>query len=122
MPRPTSPPLLTSLIIGRPVRRKQLDRLLALDKLHAQALAGVPRDVAMGEPGAGVIQQKGNGQVAARGQGGDVAAHGVFSLEVGVLDVEGSALLGEDPEVVAVEVDGVVDSGGVVSMGVKGAG
>lgn len=112
MPRPTSPPVLAGILISLSISRQQLDILLALDKLHAQALAGVPRDVAMDEPGARVVEQERNGEVSARGEGGDVAAHGVLGVELGVRQVELAGLLGEDPEVVAVEVDGVVEAAG----------
>lgn len=66
----------------------------------------MPRDVAVDEPGAGVVRLEGDDDVAARGEQHDVAAGGVADVQ-GTLQgaVELPGTLVEDGEVVAVEVD-----------------
>lgn len=77
----------------------------------------MPSNVAVQEPDAGVVGAEGDGDVAGAGQEGDVAAGRVFVVEFSVGEVgcvEGDGLLGEDYEVVAVEVD----LGGCCQLGV----
>jgi len=83
------------------------DFFLALDNLHRHASAGVPSDVAVQEPGAGVVGFVGEDEVAAVGEHGGVAARGVVKVVGGVAGVEWGVAGGDDGEVVAVEVDGV---------------
>lgn len=70
----------------------------------------MPGDVAVADPGARVVDGEGDGQVAVARQRGRVAARRVLEVPRGLGPVEGAAFLGEHPEVVAVEVDGVVDA------------
>lgn len=71
--------------------------------------------MAMHQPGARVVGGEGEDQVAARRQGGHVAARGVGEGEAGRRAVPDAGAGLEDVEVVAVEVDGVGNGdGGVV--------
>ena len=69
----------------------------------------MPRDVAMHRPNAWIVGFEGERDVAAQRQESHVATGWVVEVEDGrVLDVgglEGGVLLGEEEEVVAVEVD-----------------
>lgn len=72
----------------------------------------MPGNVAVDEPSAWVVELEGDGEVAVAGQGGDVTAGWVGEVELaGAFDV-GACGLGDDPEVVAVEVDGVEETEG----------
>lgn len=102
---PVAAGLLEDVVVGH----GESDGALALDKVERQALRRVPGDVAVDDPGARVVELKGDGEVAAGGEVGGVAADGVDGVE-GRLVGEGGGVLREDPEVVAVEVDGVVDA------------
>lgn len=62
----------------------------------------------MHKPGTWVIGSEGDGYVAFSGEEGYVSAGGVFVVEEAVCEVggvEGDGLLGEDGEVVSVEMD-----------------
>ncbi|TKW55332.1 hypothetical protein CTA1_12764 [Colletotrichum tanaceti] len=87
------------------------DLAVPLDELHREALGGVPADVAVHQPGARVVRVPGHDEVAGGRQHGGVAAGRVVRLERHVARV-GPLALGEDPEVVAVQVDGVRDGEG----------
>jgi len=52
-----------------------------LDELEREALGRVPSDVAMHQPGARVVSDEGNDQVAGAGQHGDVAAGRVAEVQ-----------------------------------------
>lgn len=62
-------------------------------------------DVAVEEPGARVVGLEGDDDDAVGGEEGDVAARGVVQVEGGDGAVEGGGGLGEEDEVVAVEVE-----------------
>ena len=87
----------------------------------------MPSNVAVEEPDARVVGAEGDGNVAGAGEEGDVAAGRVFVVELSVGEVgcvEGDGLLGEDDEVVAVEVDLVGSwlAGGCFGMGKREGG
>lgn len=64
----------------------------------------------MAEPSARVVDLEGNGEVAVAWERGDVAARWVGEVELcGTVDV-GANFLPDDPKVVAVEVDRVVEA------------
>ena len=68
----------------------------------------MPRDVAVQEPDAWVVGFEGDSEVAGAWKEGDVSTGRVFVVEHAVCEVgfvEGDDLLGEDYEVVAVEMD-----------------
>ena len=68
----------------------------------------MPRDVAVQEPDAGVVGFEGDGDVAGAGEEGYVSTRRVFVVKHTVYEmgfIEGDGLLGEDYEVVAVEMD-----------------
>lgn len=71
----------------------------------------MPGDMAMREPDTRVVQQKRDRQVPTGREGRNISTHGILGVEFGVVDVEGPLLGGQDPEVVPVEVEGVVDAG-----------
>jgi len=64
------------------------------------------------DPDARIIRLEGDDKVPATRQHGDVAARRVGPSRVDIGGVEGSGVLGDDVEVVAVEVDGVRDGEG----------
>lgn len=66
----------------------------------------------MAEPGARVVGHESDSQIPVPGKGRDVAARRVLGLEVlgGGGGVKGTRGLVEDPEVVAVQVDGVFEA------------
>lgn len=70
----------------------------------------MPGNVAVDEPSAWVVELEGEGEVAVAGQGSDVTARGVGEVELGGAFDVGACGLGYDPEVVAVEVDGVEET------------
>lgn len=72
----------------------------------------MPGNVAVDEPSARVVELEGDGEVAVAGQGGDVTAWWVGEIELGGAFDVGACGLGDDPEVVTVEVDGVKETGG----------
>lgn len=75
-----------------------------LEELHAEALADVPRDVAVQQPGARVVGGEGDGEPAAAGQSRSVAARGSVPVQHGGAGVVDAAALADDEVVVAVEV------------------
>lgn len=83
---------------------------LGLEQLEGESLGGVPGNVAVDEPRARVVELKGEGEVAVGGQAGDVAARRVDEVELGLVAAVGARRLREDPKVVAVHVDRVVDA------------
>nr|POE87368.1 hypothetical protein CFP56_29957 [Quercus suber] len=92
----------------RRVRVDALDRARGLEELHRESFVRVPRDVAVHEPGARVVGLEGEGEPAAGGQHGDVAARWVVVVQgLGVGRLPGRGAGAEDEEVVAVQVDGV---------------
>jgi hypothetical protein len=95
------------------------DAALALDELEGQALGRMPGDVAVHQPGARVVELEGEGEVAVARQGGDVAARRVDVVEGAVCAVECGRGLRQDPEVVAVQVDGVEDASDECSAGAE---
>lgn len=117
IPNPLLPPR-TRLAKDLPLPRADPNRVFTLDKLQREALAGVPRDVAVQEPGARVVQAERDGEVAVGGQDGRVAPGRVGRVEGVGASVPGSALLRQEPEVVAVQVDGVRDAGGRAGLSV----
>lgn len=86
------------------------DVALVLDELERQALAGVPGDVAVHEPRARVVELEGEREVAVARERGRVPARRVLDVEARRVAVEDARGLGQDPEVVAVEVDRVGDA------------
>lgn len=101
IPNPLLPPR-TRLPKDLPLPRANPNGVPTFDELQREALAGVPGDVAVQEPGAGVVQAERNGEVAVGGQDGGVAPGRVGRVEGVGPSVPGSALLRQDPEVVAV--------------------
>lgn len=90
------------------VRARQHHRVGRLQELHAQALADVPRDVAVHEPGARVVGVESDGEPTRGRHGSGVAARRRVEVERARLaGVVGAAAGAEDEEVVAVQVDGV---------------
>lgn len=76
----------------------------------------MPRDVAVQEPDARVVGFESDGDVAGAGEEGNVSTGRVVVVEHAVCEVgfvEGDGLLGENHEVVAVEMDL-----GLISLGV----
>jgi len=67
----------------------------------------MPGDMAVQEPDARVIRLEGDDKVSGSRQHGDVAARRVGPSRVDRGGVESSSTLGDEVEVVAVEVDGV---------------
>ena len=78
----------------------------------------MPGDVAVQEPGARVVQPERDGEVAVGGEDGGVAPGRVGRVEGVGASVPGRALLRQEPEVVAVQVDGVRDAGGRAGLSV----
>ena len=70
----------------------------------------MPGDMAMQEPGAGVVFLECDGEETISGKGGDVSAGWVGQVEGCGCEVECSDFLGEDPEVVAVEMNRVIET------------
>ena len=70
----------------------------------------MPRDMAVQQPGAGVVGFEGDDEVAACGEKSDVSAGRVVEVHVGETGPVGGFGLFEDGEVMAVEVD--LDRGG----------
>lgn len=83
------------------------DLALALHHLHGEALIGVPRNVAVHDPGARVVGVPGKRSPAVGRQHSDVATRGVDQRQIGRCFVVGAGAGAENPEVVAVEVDRV---------------
>lgn len=83
---------------------------LVLHKLHGQTLRCVPSDVAVDEPCTGVVQLEGDGEVAVTREGSDVTTRRVDHVQGGDVAGPHAGVLAEDEEVVAVQVDGVVDA------------
>ncbi len=65
----------------------------------------MPCDMAMQQPGAGVVGFEGDDEVAARGEKGDVSAGRIVEIHVGETGPVRSFRLFEDGEVVAVKMD-----------------
>ena len=57
------------------------DFRLGLDELESEALRGVPGDMAVHEPRAGVVDAESDGEVAVSGEGGNIATRGVAEVE-----------------------------------------
>jgi len=81
--------------------------VLALEELHAEALTGVPCDMAMHDPGAWVISREGDEEIATRGKSCSVAASGIVEGEAVGGAVPDAGALADDVEVVAVQMDGM---------------
>ena len=117
IPNPLLPPR-TRIAKDIPLPRADRNRLSTLDKLQREALAGVPGDVAVQEPGARVVQAERDGEVAVGRENGGVAPGRIGRVEGVGASVPGSTLLRQEPEVVAVQVDGVRDAGGRAGLSV----
>lgn len=78
-----------------------------LQKLHAEALTRVPRNVAVHDPEARVVGGEGDEEVAAGRKRGRVATGRVVELQARRGAVPDAGAGSDDVEVVAVEVDGV---------------
>ena len=70
----------------------------------------MPRNMAMQEPGAGIVFLEGDGEVAVPRESGDVTTGRVDQVQGAGFEVEDSGGLADDPEVVAMEMDGVVEA------------
>ncbi len=104
------PPIMAHAILLLDVGPTEFDLGLVLPDLQREAGRGVPGDMAMQDPEAGVIGAEADGHVAVLGQESNIAARRVVVLEgaVGqVVQVEGPRLLGEKDEVVSVQMHGV---------------
>lgn len=100
---PTSPlPPHTRLAQDLPLPPAHCNLVPPLDKIQREPLAGVPRDVAVQEPGARVVEAERDGEVAVGGENGRVAPGRVGCVEGVGAAVPGGALLCQEPEVVAV--------------------
>jgi hypothetical protein len=67
--------------------------------------------MAMQHPDTGVVSLEGDNEIASTGQRSDVATKWVVEIERHVGGVKGlGGCLGDDEEIVAVHVDGVVDA------------
>ncbi len=118
-------PLLTLLRKYIRVVHAQRDLCLRLDE--TRALSPATRCHAMWQctnHAPGLSSLKAIGEVAVVGQDGNVAARGVLEVERRLAAVEDACRLGEDPEVMPVEVDGVEEmlGAGVSLVEVGGAG
>jgi hypothetical protein len=94
----------------RCVRHTDCNSILAFDKLHRKALRSVPRDMAMHQPGTRVIFGKGNRKVAVSGQRGHVTARRVDDIKFGGGEIEHPCVLSDHPEVMAVQMNRVVET------------
>lgn len=84
------------------------DFRLALEELHAEARGYVEGNVAVHEPGAWVVGFESQDEVASSGEISRVATDGVVRSESRNVAIPDRVFyLGEDVEVVAVEMDGV---------------
>jgi hypothetical protein len=70
----------------------------------------MPRNMTMQEPRAGIIFFKGDGEVAIPREGGDVTTGRIDQVQGAGFEVEDAGGLADDPEVVAMEMDGVVEA------------
>lgn len=70
----------------------------------------MPGDMTVQEPGPRVVYPQSDGEIALGGEDGGVAAWRIDGLEGVGPPVPGPALLCQDPEVVAVQMDGVRDA------------
>lgn len=70
----------------------------------------MPSDVAVDEPCTGVVKLEGDGEVAVTRESGNVTARRVDHVQGGGVAVPHSSILAKDEEVVAVQVDRVVDT------------
>ena len=82
--------------------RQVLQVSLALEDVKGEARASVPSDMAVQNPCARVIGLEGDGEVAAHGEGGDVATGRVGGVGFECGRVVCLVALGNDGEVVAV--------------------
>lgn len=105
------PPSRARLVKHLPALRVHLDLRLALDKLERQTLAGVPRDMAVHQPRARVVELECDREIAVARQRRHVAPRRVGRVELAGVAVKKARRLCEDPKVVSVEVDGVGQSG-----------
>jgi hypothetical protein len=87
------------------------NRTLLLDELQRKSHGHVPANMAMGQPHAGVVGDEREHQPAGGGQERGIATGRVGEVE-GRRRVEGAESFGEDPEVVAVEMDRVRERDG----------
>lgn len=70
----------------------------------------MPRNMTMQEPGARVIFLEGNRKVAVRRKVGNVATRRVDQIQDAGIEVEDTSCLADDPEVVAMEMNRVVET------------
>jgi len=81
--RGIGPPGIAVVVEGVPVdgrdRVTEIDG--ALEEVNRQTVRHVPGDMAVHEPGAGVVGLEGDDDPPARGEHGDVTAHGVLSAQ-----------------------------------------
>lgn len=105
------PVLVPVLACSIPVCTRELDLVLALEKLDAETLRDVPSDMAVHEPGARVVGREGEYDPTAARQPGNIATVGVVEGEARCLGcwVENSGAGPEDVKVVAVEMQRVWD-------------
>lgn len=105
-----------SLSVGIPVGARGVDGgevlqsadlRLALNELQSKAFVGVPGNVAVHDPGTGVVRVEGQGEVSVGGQHGDVTTGRVDSGQAGGGLVVRASAGAQHPKVVAVEMDRV---------------
>ena len=70
----------------------------------------MPRNMTMQQPRAGIVFLEGDGEVAVCGEGSDVATRRVYEVQCAGIQVEDLGGLSDDPEVVAVQVDWMVEA------------
>jgi hypothetical protein len=102
----------SSTNIHKSIRIRHTNRniRLALHKLHRQTLTSMPRDMTMQQPGAGIVFLEGDGQIAICRESSDVATRWVDEVKGAGVEVEDPGGLANYPEVVAVEMDWVVET------------
>jgi len=76
--------------------------------------------MAMNKPRTGVVELEGDGEIAIAGQNGDISARRVHQINRGCCFIPGPDGLSDDEEVVAVEMDGVVETDSSVINNDKG--
>lgn len=81
--RGVSPPGVTVVVEGVPVggRDRVTEIDCALKEVDRQAVRHVPGDMAVHQPGAGVVRLEGDDGPATCGEHGDVTARGVLAVE-----------------------------------------
>lgn len=102
------PPIRASLV-ERPRVRNARNLAPPLDELQREPLGDVEANVAVQQPGARVVRLEANDEVACARQDGRVSSQRVIRVELGDARQVNAGSLGEDEEVVAVQVDWMGD-------------